>query len=122
MAVATETKEKSVQIGFSINPKFILIAVCIIAVLGVAGVATWQVISHNNAHKAEMNALTNAFYTEYGKDALPQNMVNPKSYYVLLWKDVNGNQNISANFGGKWVLLSSTLPATTPETNPTPTP
>lgn len=120
MAVATETKEKRVQIRFSINPKFILIAVCIIAVLGVAGIATWQVLSRNAAHKAEMNALTNSFYTEYGKDVKPITMVNPKSYYVLAWQDANGNQNLSANFGGKWVLLSSTPPATTPETNPTP--
>jgi predicted negative regulator of RcsB-dependent stress response len=115
MSVKTITRKIT---HFSISSKVIFIILGTIIVLGAVGFFAWQYFDNKNlekiAYEEKMKTITSTFYSEYGADVKPLETVNPKEYFVTIWEDAKGNTNISANFGGKWVLLS-TIPTKTTE-------
>lgn len=90
--------------------KILIISLIVIALLGSSSGWIYHALASRQTlsiSQNEMIALQFSFLKQYGTQVTITQVIVPKIYEIA-WTDSNGDNNISMNIGGVWVLIAST--------------
>ena len=96
--------------------KIIIIILSIVAVLGSSSGWVYHFWTEKKTSDSELMALQVSFLKQYGSTATVKETISPKIYEIA-WSDDKGNNYVSMNVGGVWVVIANNSAPT-----PTPTP
>ncbi len=92
--------------------KITIVILVIIAVLGSSSGWAYHFWTEKKTTDSELLNLQVSFLKQYGNTATVKETISPKIYEIA-WADDKGNNYVSMNVGGVWVIIANT-PAPTP--------